>query len=80
MFITEYLIGKWDKTPAITDVIKEAEKSLGDNGRVLVRESGTEPLLRVMIEGVDDSAVSFWVNEIVSVVEKELCGNADTNA
>ncbi len=78
--ITEDKKGKWDKTPAITDVIKEAEKSLGDNGRVLVRESGTEPLLRVMIEGVDDSAVSFWVNEIVSVVEKELCGNADTNA
>ena len=78
--ITEDKKGRWDKTPAITDVIKKAEKSLGDNGRVLVRESGTEPLLRVMIEGVDDAAVNFWVNEIVSVVEKELCDNADTNA
>ena len=78
--ITEDKKGRWDKTPAITDVIKKAEKSLGYNGRVLVRESGTEPLLRVMIEGVDDAAVNFWVNEIVSVVEKELCDNADTNA
>lgn len=78
--ITEDKKGRWDKTPAITDVIKRAEKSLGDNGRVLVRESGTEPLLRVMIEGVDDAAVNFWVNEIVSVVEKELCDNAETNA
>ncbi len=50
---------------------------MGDNGRVLVRESGTEPLLRVMIEGTDDRAVGYWVNEIVSVVEKELCGETE---
>lgn len=72
--ITEDKKGKWDKTPAVVNKIDEAKKALGDNGRVLVRESGTEPLLRVMIEGADGKAVDYWVNEIVLMVEKELCG------
>lgn len=77
VIITEDKRGRWDKTPAITDIIDKAKTSLGDNGRVLVRESGTEPLLRVMIEGTDDKAVDYWVNEIVSVVEKELCSETE---
>ena len=51
--ITEDKKGLWDKTQKITDIIAQAEQAMGENGRILVRESGTEPLVRVMIEGKD---------------------------
>ncbi len=72
--ITEDKKGMWDKNPAIIKIIDEAMTTLGDKGRVLVRESGTEPLVRVMIEGEDAQAVSYWVQAICQVVKKELCG------
>lgn len=71
--ITEDKKGKWDKTPAITDVIDEAVKTLGDDGRVLVRESGTEPLVRVMIEGKSADDVKYWTKKIADAVRAELC-------
>ena len=71
--ITEEKKGKWDKTPAITDVIDEAVKTLGDDGRVLVRESGTEPLVRVMIEGKNADDVKYWTDKIADAVRAELC-------
>lgn len=71
--ITESGKGKWDKNPAITAVIDEAKSAMGKNGRILVRESGTEPLVRVMVEGIDYEAVNRWSETIASVVEKELC-------
>ncbi|MCH5199401.1 MAG: phosphoglucosamine mutase [Oscillospiraceae bacterium] len=72
--ITEDKKGKWDKTPSILSAIKEAEDALGENGRVLVRESGTEPLVRVMIEGKNADEVKYWTEKIVEKVEEELCG------
>ena len=72
--INETQKGKWDKVKAITDVIKEAENAMGDKGRILVRESGTEPLLRIMAEGTNEEAVNYWVDKITETVEKELCG------
>ncbi|MCM1298319.1 MAG: phosphoglucosamine mutase [Firmicutes bacterium] len=71
--ITEDKKGIWDKNPAILKIIDEAKSALGDKGRVLVRESGTEPLVRVMIEGENAEAVEYWIGEICGVVEKELC-------
>lgn len=72
--ITEDKKGQWDKTPSILSVIKEAEGMLGDNGRVLVRESGTEPLVRVMIEGKNADEVKYWTEKIVDKIKEELCG------
>lgn len=71
--ITEQSKGKWNTNEAILSAISEAEKSMGNDGRILVRESGTEPLVRVMIEGKNKDDVELWTNRIVDVVRKELC-------
>ncbi|MDD5286808.1 MAG: phosphoglucosamine mutase [Desulfuromonadaceae bacterium] len=60
---------------AISDVakkIRDVEKKLGEEGRVLIRYSGTEPLLRVMIEGQDKYEITTWANEICALVKKHI--------
>jgi len=71
--ITEAGKNKWDKNEAILAAIKEAETAMGDSGRVLVRESGTEPLVRVMLEGKNAEDVDYWTNKIADVVREQLC-------
>ncbi len=71
--ITDSAKGMWETTPSIMDKIQNAEQQLGSEGRVLVRESGTEPLLRVMIEGKDDELVSRLAYEIADEVKLALC-------
>ena len=56
----------------IQDVIAEVEAELASEGRVLVRPSGTEPLIRVMVEGPTDEAVDHYCQKIVDVVEEEV--------
>ena len=58
--------------PAITAVIDRVEARLADHGRLLVRYSGTEPLLRVMLEGRDDREIRALAQEIVDVVKEQL--------
>ncbi len=57
---------------SIKIAIKEAEKELGEKGRVLVRVSGTEPLVRVMVEGEDAKLIEHLASEIAEVVEERL--------
>ncbi len=71
--ITEQSKGKWDKNEAILASIAEAERAMGSDGRILVRESGTEPLVRVMIEGKNKDDVDYWTNRIADVVKEQLC-------
>ena len=52
--------------------INQAEKQLGDSGRVLVRVSGTEPLVRVMLEGQDRKQIEILAEEIAEVIRKRL--------
>jgi phosphoglucosamine mutase len=58
--------------PAIADAMKRVEEQLAGNGRLLVRYSGTEPLLRIMLEGKDDGEITQWANEIAAVVRAQL--------
>ncbi len=56
----------------ITDAVKAAETELGSNGRVLLRASGTEPLVRVMVEAQSDAVAQDVAMKLAQVVETEL--------
>lgn len=58
--------------PAINNIISSVEAELNNNGRVLVRPSGTEPLIRVMLEGPNEDILRKYVAEIIDVVKNEL--------
>ncbi|MBW3623536.1 MAG: phosphoglucosamine mutase [Armatimonadetes bacterium] len=62
----------WSQIPAISTAIKRAEDALADRGRVFVRPSGTEALLRIMAEGPDQAEIERLVGDIREVVEREL--------
>ena len=53
------------------EAIGKAEAALGGDGRILVRESGTEPLIRVMVEAPTDQICEEYVQQIVDVMEAE---------
>lgn len=57
---------------AVELAIRKVEEELGDNGRVLVRPSGTESLIRVMAEGPDKEQVEAYVQQIAEVIQREL--------
>jgi phosphoglucosamine mutase len=58
--------------PEIASVIAAVESRLAGNGRLLVRYSGTEPLLRVMLEGQDPTTIRQWGQEIIDIVKHHL--------
>jgi len=58
--------------PAAAALIKSTEKKLGLDGRILIRYSGTEPLLRIMIEGPDKYLITAWAKDIAEAVEKVI--------
>ncbi|MEM7468237.1 MAG: phosphoglucosamine mutase [Pseudomonadota bacterium] len=59
---------------AIRETVKQVEDKLGDTGRVLLRPSGTEPLIRVMVEGQDAGTVDETCEYLADVVERTLSG------
>jgi phosphoglucosamine mutase len=58
--------------PAVADVMDRVEQRLSGHGRLLVRYSGTEPLVRVMLEGRDQQEIQHWAAEIAGAVREHL--------
>lgn len=61
-----------DSDQGLKDIVAEAEADLGASGRVLLRASGTEALVRVMVEAADEGTAHSWADRIARVVEKNL--------
>ena len=62
----------YDKDAEIKEAIDKLEKEFAGNGRVLIRPSGTEPLVRVMIEGEDQAYITEKAQEIAKLIEAKL--------
>ena len=58
--------------PEVNQKVKAIEKALGHSGRILIRYSGTEPILRIMVEGEDEARLHKFAQEIVEEVRKHL--------
>ena len=61
-----------ETVPRLVEVIRQVEAELGDEGRVLVRYSGTQNMCRVMVEGPTDTATERYCRQIADVVKSEL--------
>ena len=59
------------ENPEVVKAIAEVEKSLGDDGRILVRESGTEPVVRVMVEAATNEICEQNVDHVIAVMRAE---------
>lgn len=62
----------WEKNQAIKDVVKKFTDELGEDGQVLVRASGTEPLIRIMAQGETQTETDRITESIAEVVRREL--------
>lgn len=63
-----------ESSPPIQDAIEQAERRLADRGRVLVRPSGTEPVMRVMMEGEDESEIRALAEELAETIGQAASG------
>lgn len=63
---------QWEGDPVLAPAIAEATARLGDRGRILIRPSGTEPALRIMVEGEDDALVAELADTLAAIAEDRL--------
>lgn len=59
------------ENPAVIAAVDAVSEALGDDGRILVRESGTEPVIRVMVEAADDDLCEKYVNQVIDVMNQQ---------
>jgi phosphoglucosamine mutase len=65
-------VARRDITPALREAIEEYNAKLDGNGRILVRPSGTEPVIRVLAEASDEGAAKDLCASIAALVQREL--------
>ena len=65
---TNEVKAKWETDENVKKAIADVENKLGDCGRVLVRASGTEPLIRVMLEGMNQEEITAYAESIADVI------------
>lgn len=63
---------EWNKNENILKEIKLAQKEIGSSGRVFVRASGTEPLIRIMLEGKEQAVINKWKKRLTEIIDFEL--------
>ncbi len=63
---------EFSRFPEITNTMKEIKALLGDSGRINVRYSGTEPVVRIMIEGQDKAEIEGYARQMVDAIHKNL--------
>jgi phosphoglucosamine mutase len=61
-----------DAIPELVALKESLERQLGSEGRLLIRPSGTEPVMRVMVEGVDGSLIEAIAREMASGIQKHM--------
>ena len=59
------------ENPEVVKAVEAVAEELGDDGRILVRESGTEPVIRVMVEAATDELCEKYVNQVVDVMQAQ---------
>ena len=59
------------ENPEVVKAVAAVTEALGDDGRILVRESGTEPVIRVMVEATTDEICEKYVDQVIDVMKKE---------
>jgi phosphoglucosamine mutase len=69
--------GSLEAVPEVARMIAAAEEKLADTGRVLIRYSGTEPLLRIMLEGQNEMQIAELAQDIASAIEKHMGGKKE---
>jgi phosphoglucosamine mutase len=62
----------WERCEPLREAVERAERAMEGRGRVLVRASGTEPLLRVMVEAAEQEQVDRWCDELAAEAERRL--------
>jgi phosphoglucosamine mutase len=63
---------QWNSCEPLRQTVEQAEADMGDRGRILVRPSGTEPLIRVMVEAETQELAQHWSDRLVEAVETHL--------
>ncbi len=61
-----------DQLPDVQGLVEDVERRLGDTGRILIRYSGTEPLMRIMLEGQDQDEITGMANQIAELVKSTI--------